>query len=95
MLVALTPFVEQQALWEQISNPLVTDRTCPPMGPTPQRLHYTPWFTEMQTLRCPSYFGVGLPALGRTNYVAAMGDSVATARDGSLCVRSAGGCGYR
>ena len=44
ILVGMTPFVEQQALWEQISNPntvdlldLTTPRSpaWPPMGPTP------------------------------------------------------------
>ena len=46
-LVAMTPFIEQQALWEQISNPNTTDANNPdtplvppnvwqPMGPAPQ-----------------------------------------------------------
>ncbi|WP_372726181.1 DUF1559 domain-containing protein, partial [Novipirellula sp.] len=80
-LVGMTPFVEQQALWEKISNPSsertdknngaaigTTTNPWPAMGPTPQDIQYTPWATELPTLRCPSDPGTGLPALGRTNY---------------------------
>ncbi len=89
MLVPILPFVEQQALWEQISNPNAerTDGNTsaaigtptnpwPPMGPTPDKIQYKPWFTEIPTYRCPSDPGVGLPALGRTNYGACLGDSM-------------------
>ncbi len=83
-LVGLTPFIEQQALWEQISAPLV-NTTMPliginpwnPMGPRPTAGHYEyrPWVTEISTLRCPSDPGTGLPAMGRTNYAACIGDT--------------------
>jgi len=83
--VPMVPFFEQQALWEQISNPLLgrTDGTTtnpggttpwPAMGPTPENAQYPPWMTEIKTLRCPSDPGVGLPALGRTNYAISVGD---------------------
>jgi prepilin-type N-terminal cleavage/methylation domain-containing protein/prepilin-type processing-associated H-X9-DG protein len=84
-LVGLTPFMEQQAIWEQISNPNPQDaanpgtpfaKPFPPMGPNPSRSRYVPWVTEIPTLRCPSDPGVGLPALGRTNYAVCMGDSI-------------------
>ena len=90
-LVGLTPFIEQQALWEQISNPfqptvgtaLNPPDAFPAMGPNPHKglgshaLHqYDPWLTEIPTLRCPSDPGVGLPAHGRTNYGAALGDAM-------------------
>ncbi len=87
-LVALLPMFEQQALWEQISNPLDPDGDgMPPyfqaMGPSPNKLlasHatnlYQPWLTEVPTLRCPSDPGVGLPAHGRTNYAACLGDAM-------------------
>lgn len=76
MLVGLTPFIEGQALWEQISNPLVAGGvTYNAMGPTPDVAAYTPWDTEIPTLRCPSDPGTGLPGLGRTNYAACLGDS--------------------
>jgi prepilin-type N-terminal cleavage/methylation domain-containing protein len=87
-LVAITPFVEQQALWEVISNPY-NDGTnqYPAMGPTPNRRQYRPWATEVPTYRCPSDPGVGLPALGRSNYAACLGDSAYRGRDGTLWVR--------
>jgi prepilin-type N-terminal cleavage/methylation domain-containing protein/prepilin-type processing-associated H-X9-DG protein len=85
MLVGLVPFVEGQALWEQISNPFQPEGhtvSFPPMGPAPRRwldahafARYDPWLTESPFLRCPSDPGVGLPSQGRTNYVACMGDS--------------------
>ena len=99
-LVGLLPFIEQQALWEEISNPSQFDLEnpntpfvgmnggpWPAMGPTPslyrtggnpdsiQNRRYRPWMTEIPTLRCPSDPGQGLPAGGRTNYAACMGDS--------------------
>ncbi len=83
-LVGLTPFFEQQSVWEQIVNPNSRDASnpstvysppWPPMGPVPSQARYIPWVTEIPTLRCPSDPGVGLPALGRTNYAACLGDS--------------------
>lgn len=83
-LVGLVPFMEQQGLWEEISNPSQVnaldeserfDPPWPPMGPTPNQPRYKPWTTEIPTLRCPSDPGVGLPALGRTNYGINLGDS--------------------
>ena len=103
-LVGLMPFVEQQALWEQISNPLVgrsdgddgsggatigiDGNPWGAMGPTPENADYIPWFTNVTTIRCPSDPGFGLPALGRTNYVACLGDSFYQGRDGAVRVRS-------
>ncbi|TWU44271.1 hypothetical protein Q31b_18070 [Novipirellula aureliae] len=76
MLVGILPFVEQQGLWEVISNPY-NDGTNQfrPMGPTPENIRYEPWSTELPAYRCPSDPGSGLPALGRTNYAACVGDS--------------------
>ncbi len=97
VFVGLTPFIEQQAVWEQISNPNSVDLSAPgtprtpswpPMGPTPtdednsvvivnlRNTAYPPWMTEIPTLRCPSDPGVGLPAMGRTNYAACLGDAL-------------------
>ena len=87
VLVDILPFMEQQALWESISNqsrdtvsgnPIFGDpnRFWPPMGPTPTfYIEYRPWVTEIPTLRCPSDPGTGLPGMGRTNYAACLGDS--------------------
>ncbi len=81
-LVGLTPFLEQQAIWEQVSNPLNGYQAmgpCPAIPLTGAASHataeYTPWLTEIPGLRCPSDPGRGLPAQGRTNYAACMGDS--------------------
>ncbi|TWU02042.1 DUF1559 domain-containing protein [Neorhodopirellula pilleata] len=73
MLVGITPFVEQQAIWEQISNPT---GGFPSMGPVPWDSAYKPWVTELPAFRCPSDPGVGLPALARSNYAACVGDTI-------------------
>lgn len=79
-LVGLLPFVEQQGLWELIANPNDFDEDgtidFQAMGPVPDELNYEPWVTEIPTFRCPSDPGAGLPSLGRTNYGAALGDSI-------------------
>jgi len=82
-LVGVTPFVEQQALWEQISSPSLVGGTWPAMGPSPNTLAYRPWATDISTLRCPSDPGVGLPALGRTNYGVCLGDSFRNSMQGT------------
>ncbi|WP_182866316.1 DUF1559 domain-containing protein [Stieleria mannarensis] len=87
MLVPLTPYMEQQALWEAISQPLPIAMpvafTFPAMGPTPTpgsatdpaRNGYDPWWTDLPTFRCPSDPGEGLPAMGRSNYGPQCGDN--------------------
>jgi prepilin-type N-terminal cleavage/methylation domain-containing protein len=77
-LVGLLPFVEQQALWDQISSPMVGSNgdIWPAFGPRATQGHYPPWSTETPTFRCPSDPGWGVPALGRTNYAACTGDSI-------------------
>ncbi|MCM2374545.1 DUF1559 domain-containing protein [Aporhodopirellula aestuarii] len=89
MLVGILPFIEQQALWESISNPNPnrTDgdlaaavgtiaKPWPAMGPGPEEIQYIPYTTELPGFRCPSDPGFGLPSLGRTNYAACLGDSI-------------------
>jgi len=85
--VGLTPFLEQQGLWQKISNPLqdANGDIYQAMGPSPQKplggslghssSRYEPWLTEIPTLRCPSDPGAGLPAQGRNNYAFNMGDA--------------------
>lgn len=92
-LIGVLPFIEQQALWDQISNPLavetdgsVKDPAWQPMGPGVGRADYGPWATEISAFRCPSDPGQGLPSLGRTNYAANMGDSSCMTREGPLNV---------
>ena len=96
-LVGLTPFIEQQALWEQISNPFndpLGNGVFAAMGPCPMKgltgggghatTQYDPWLTEVPSFRCPSDPGTGLPAQGRTNYGACIGDSHFRANEGAL-----------
>ena len=75
-LVGMLPFIEQQATWEIIANPYDDGdgTTFQAMGPTPDQIDYQPWTFEMPTFRCPSDPGTGLPALGRSNYAACLGD---------------------
>lgn len=88
--VALTPFFEQQALYDEISNPstftlanpdVPLTTPWPAMGPTPsgpgavEGFRYRPWMTNIPALRCPSDPGQSLPAKGRSNYGVCMGDS--------------------
>ncbi len=82
-LPGILPFVEQQALWEQLSNPLINQvgGAFQSMGPNPNRglvpaNPYPPFLTEVATFRCPSDPGTGLPAQGRTNYAACLGDQM-------------------
>ncbi|MCG8652058.1 MAG: DUF1559 domain-containing protein [Pirellulales bacterium] len=90
-LVPLTPFIEQQGLWEEISNPFTVKEPASAagqwvysaMGPNPDislNIHgmyqYDPWLTEIPTLRCPSDPGTGFPAQGRTNFGVCLGDSI-------------------
>lgn len=83
--VGLLPFVEQQALWEQVSNPSIfSGVSFPAYGPLPWAvsgsediypIDYVPWITEVATFRCPSDPGFGLPLLARNNYAYCYGDS--------------------
>jgi prepilin-type N-terminal cleavage/methylation domain-containing protein/prepilin-type processing-associated H-X9-DG protein len=90
-LVAMTPFVEQQAIWEQVSNDFTVREPASAagmfvfsaMGPNPDislaqhgNFQYDPWLTNVPTFRCPSDPGVGLPAQGRTNYGVCVGDAI-------------------
>jgi len=89
-LVGMLPFVEQQALWEQISSPNDRNRDGiisypadnPPMGPGPWNTYYSPWMTDIATFRCPSDPGIGLPALGRSNYAVCVGDNIELVHSG-------------
>ncbi|WP_044303367.1 DUF1559 domain-containing protein [Rhodopirellula sallentina] len=96
-LVGLLPFVEAQALWEQISNPNAPNKNgttgtlYPAMGPSPDGgvsngttddTSYGPWSEELPTLRCPSDPGTGVPSAGRTNYAVCLGDSIVSSTDG-------------
>ncbi len=54
-LIAILPFIEQTALWEQISNPNnETGTVFPSMGPAPYNINYVPWRMQVPTFLCPS-----------------------------------------
>ncbi|MFH5805783.1 DUF1559 domain-containing protein [Alienimonas sp. DA493] len=60
-LVPLLPFLDQTALWNQMSRPYVSPNDpnlfFPPFGPQPihwNRNGYLPWFTQTAVLLCPS-----------------------------------------
>ncbi len=76
-LVGITPFMEQQGLWEKISNPLKTGGgTYQAMGPGAWVTNYEPWVTQIPTLRCPSDPAQQLTGLARTNYGCSLGDGI-------------------
>ncbi|SMP50568.1 prepilin-type N-terminal cleavage/methylation domain-containing protein/prepilin-type processing-associated H-X9-DG domain-containing protein [Neorhodopirellula lusitana] len=88
LLVGLLPFIEQQALWEQISNPGTYEGTnFPAMGPNPTgsgstTLKYVPFKTQLPGFRCPSDPGQDLPAMARTNYAVNGGDGAQSTGEG-------------
>ncbi len=94
-LVPILPFLEQQAVWEQISNPLILEldasagmvqRAIPwtAFGPRPGDYRYPPAMTEFPVFRCPSDPGSGLPAMARTNYACCLGDSFSKSETGPV-----------
>jgi len=83
-MVGLTPFVEQQAVWEMISSPRAINHNgspkstvFPPMGFVPWDRAYTPWLTDIGSFRCPSDPAVPVGNTeGYTNYAACVGDEI-------------------
>ena len=91
VFVGTLPFVEQQALWEMVSNPRDNNNDgtpdIQPFGYAPDSdagNNYTPWISEIPTLRCPSDPGSGAPARGRTNYAVCLGDGTHYLTQGSM-----------
>jgi prepilin-type processing-associated H-X9-DG protein len=83
-LVAILPFIEQQPLWEKISNPLrptsgpSSGYTFASMGPHPDvgSNRYAPWGTQVNTYLCPSHpAATQNTTRGKTCYVSCFGDS--------------------
>ncbi|QDT16289.1 DUF1559 domain-containing protein [Alienimonas californiensis] len=82
-LVGLTPYLDQTALWNQISKPSLlnsngttraADNPWPAMGPNPWDEAYPPWATQIATLLCPSD-PAPVIAEGDTNYAVNWGDN--------------------
>lgn len=85
--VTILPFLEQNALYDKISNPFVDnttgglnppDDTWPAFGPRPWIGHYDPWRTQVPTYLCPSDTGRVQRGIqrARLNYGACVGDAV-------------------
>ncbi|MFG0287309.1 MAG: DUF1559 domain-containing protein [Rhodopirellula sp. JB044] len=69
-------YVDMEMGGEEVMHPY------PAMGPVPSMRSYEPWMHEVPVFRCPSDPGVGLPALGRTNYAACLGDAIEGLHEG-------------
>ncbi|EKK03958.1 protein containing DUF1559 [Rhodopirellula baltica SH28] len=90
--VGLLPFIEQQGLWEQISNPMEKDvggtvRNFQPMGPVPWHTTYAPWLTQVNSFRCPSDPTVresGSNQVAFCNYNACAGDATFEQQHGGV-----------
>ncbi|MCG8653074.1 MAG: DUF1559 domain-containing protein [Pirellulales bacterium] len=89
--VGLLPFMEQQSLWELMSNPHMPDPgetpsggrvlpngAWPAFGPFPwvDLNEYDPFHTETPTFRCPSDPGTSPLGTGMTNYAFCHGDAI-------------------
>jgi prepilin-type N-terminal cleavage/methylation domain-containing protein len=84
-LVGVLPFVEQQALWEQISNPygfaldgvtaVATPFPAMGNGPGTDAPNYRPWATQVSNYRCPSDPTV-LGGAAQTNYGISFGEAI-------------------
>ena len=90
--VGLTPFMEQQSLWELMSNPhmpepgetpdpgsrLTPNGAWPPFGPRPwtDLNEYDPFHTQVPTFRCPSDPAFSPIGTGMLNYAFCHGDAL-------------------
>lgn len=87
--IGLLPFLEQQGLWEMMSNPLMpepgetaTDATSaglwPPFGPRPwvDLNEYDPYQMQTPAFRCPSDPGMSPLGTGMSNYAFCHGDAL-------------------
>ncbi|TWU58711.1 hypothetical protein Poly51_14910 [Rubripirellula tenax] len=81
-LVPLTPFIGEQATWEQVVHG--SDGTgirYQSMGPAPEVGDFDPWQRNIPTYRCPSEPVVS-DEYGRANYAACVGDSTRLVHSG-------------
>lgn len=79
--VGLLPYIEQQALYDQISSPLtVGSTTYPPFGPVPWvDAAYPPWVQQVPAFLCPSdgnSSNKGANDHCRNNYRFSIGDAI-------------------
>ena len=82
--ILLLPYMEQTALYQQITSPGTADgNAVPPWGPRPWKYGYAPWRVQVALLLCPSDdggrrkdTGVSETGIGRSNYHFCTGDCV-------------------
>ncbi|QDT15176.1 DUF1559 domain-containing protein [Alienimonas californiensis] len=91
-LVPLLPYMDQTALWNEISKPLAfnldangnrvarTGTPWPAMGPSVTANDYPPWANQISSLLCPSD-GTRPTGVADTNYAISAGDSGFTAEE--------------
>ncbi|MFP6675493.1 MAG: DUF1559 domain-containing protein [Pirellulaceae bacterium] len=92
-LVALLPFLDDQACWDQISTPTELNGVVyPAMGPAPWVDQYTPWQERIDSFECPSAELDDNPRFGPTNYAFCIGD-MARAIHQPTVLRGAFACG--
>jgi type II secretory pathway pseudopilin PulG len=73
--VSLLPFVEQAAMYNQISQPSVFDGESFPAMPAPWLNDYRPWQTQLPFLECPSQAPRSSDSsFGVTHYAFSVGD---------------------
>ena len=92
-VVMLLPYLEQNALWDTISNPSQFNGNAYPPGPAPWEPGYEPWQSAIPGLQCPTA-GNSQAIFGLTNYAFCIGDR---ARDihQPADLRGAFACGIR
>lgn len=83
-LVAVTPYLEETAIANLWSNPWVGPPAAPKNGPEPWNTlggRYTPWITQISSLRCPSD-NTSRGGVAKTNYAFNLGDTTRGNNDG-------------
>jgi type II secretory pathway pseudopilin PulG len=91
-IVALLPYIEQEALWKQISSPLESCGVAyPAMGPAPWIAEYPPWQADLAMLRCPNA-KEKKPDKGQTNFAFCIGDMIRQIHEAEQ-LRGAFACG--
>ncbi len=75
--------MESEMLDESSDKKSDSKESWPGGGPEPFA-DYFPWYIETGMLRCPSDPGIGLPAMGRTNYAICLGDGIVAGDSGPM-----------
>jgi len=73
-LVSLLPYMEQNAMWNQISEPMEFDGVQYPAYPSPLAAEYPPWKTQIDQFLCPSIGFDDEMDAGSKSYAFCIGD---------------------